>query len=439
MNQVRAHTDTHVLEELLRRAYEMYPPRSIARDYREDPQRTAMSLRRIVSGVLTQPPFEMEHNEKASQLVDEVIAMAIGYGPIDALLRDPQVSEVMINGASHIFYERAGKLYASTKCFTNDEDVLTLLDRIISPLGRRIDERTPMVNARLPEGHRVNAIIPPLSLDGPIVTIRKFKTDGFDLDELVRLGTLPQALAHLLHWLVRSRANIAVTGGTGSGKTTLLNALSHEISSNERIITIEDSAELQFKDHPHVIRLESRPANPEGEGEIPLRMLVINALRMRPDRIVVGEVRGQEALEMLQAMNTGHDGSLTTLHANSPREVAGRLETMVGYGATLPHRLVLAQIASGINYIVHQERLPDGCRRIMQVCHVEGSTDDGLVLTPYYAFLKRGRNHDGSICGVHAFEIPDALLTDLVDKGVATREGVQRWKESLSGSLSSVR
>lgn len=311
-----------------------------------------------------------------------------GFGPIEVLLDNPQITEVMVNGTKSIYYELEGKLHRSKQRFNNDEQVRALVDRILGPLGRRIDEESPMVNARLGSGHRVHAIIPPLSMDGTILTIRKFAEHVITLEEMCKMNSLDENLLKFLTWAVLMRKNIAVSGGTGSGKTTLLNALSCKISHRERVITIEDSAELRFLEHPHVVRLEARPRNAEGTGEITIRDLVINALRMRPDRIVVGECRGAEALDMLQAMNTGHDGSLTTLHANSPKETISRLTTMVRYAAELPVDVIENYIASAIDLVVQTSRGVDGSRYISDV--VEFSFNESLKKCEINQIFYRG-------------------------------------------------
>ncbi len=305
--------------------------------------------------------------ERRSLLVQGVLDMVLGLGPLEELLADPDITEVMANGPQRVFFERDGVIYPCARTFSSEEELRLVVDRIVSPLGRRVDEQSPIVNARLPEGHRVNVVIPPVSMDGTALTIRKFRRRAFTLEELVELGTLSPGMAQLLSWAVRARKNIAVSGGTGGGKTTLLNALSREIPKNERIVTIEDSAELRFDEHPDVVRMEARMANSEGRGEVTIRDLVINALRQRPDRIVVGECRGAEAADMLQAMNTGHDGSLTTLHANSPAEVVPRLVMMVRFGLDLPCEIVESQIASALDLIVQQDRMEGGTRRITQI------------------------------------------------------------------------
>ncbi|HBT94662.1 MAG TPA: CpaF family protein [Coriobacteriia bacterium] len=301
-------------------------------------------------------------------LVREVLNLIVGLGPLEELLNDASITEIMVNGPRNVFFERAGKISPSTVVFDDEQQLRMIIDRVVGPLGRRVDEQSPLVSARLEQGHRVNVVIPPLALDGPILTIRKFRKEVFTLDELVSMGSLDTALADLLRWSVKGRKNIAVSGGTGGGKTTLLNALSVEIPEDERIITIEDAAELRFSKHPHVVRLESRTKSIEGTSEVSIRDLVFNALRMRPDRIVVGECRGAEALDMLQAMNTGHDGSLTTLHANSPEDVIARLVMMCRYGMDLPVAVIEEQIGSALDIIVQIDRGVDGARRITRVC-----------------------------------------------------------------------
>ncbi|MBT9258421.1 MAG: CpaF family protein [Clostridiales bacterium] len=330
------------------------------------------------------PPLELP------RLTALLRAEILGYGPLQPLLEDPTISEIMVNGAKKIYVEKNGRLQRVPVEFENDQQVLHVIERIVAPLGRRIDEASPMVDARLPDGSRVNAIIPPLALDGPALTIRKFAKDPYTIEDLIRFGTLTREMAEVLRAAVGARLNILVSGSTGSGKTTTLNVLSSFIPPEERIVTIEDAAELQLQQE-HVVRLETRPANLEGRGEITIRHLVRNALRMRPDRIVVGEVRGAEALDMLQAMNTGHDGSLTTVHANSPRDALSRLETMVLMaGMDLPLRAIREQIASAIDLIVHQQRLRDGSRRIMYITEVQGMEGDVIVLQDVFQFVQEG-------------------------------------------------
>ena len=316
------------------------------------------------------------------QITDEIL----GLGPLEPLLRDETITEVMVNGPQQVYIERDGLLELTNVTFQNDEHVMKIIQRIIAPLGRRIDESSPMVDARLADGSRVNSIIPPLSLVGPIITIRKFAATPFTVEDLIRFGTATPEMFEFLEACVKARLNIFVSGGTGSGKTTMLNILSSFIPDDERIVTIEDAAELQLRQE-HVITLESRPANIEGKGAVPIRELVRNALRMRPDRIVVGECRSGEALDMLQAMNTGHDGSMSTGHANSPRDMLARLETMVLMaGMDLPLRAIREQIASAVDLIVHQNRLKDGSRKIVNITEVQGMEGDVVVMQDIFVF-----------------------------------------------------
>ncbi|HEY3670688.1 MAG TPA: CpaF family protein [Acidimicrobiia bacterium] len=340
---------------------------------------------RELGAVLREEKIPLNDAER-DQLVAEIIEQAMGYGPIQRFLDDPTVSEVMVNTTDGVYIERAGRLELTDAQFFSEQHVLRVIDRIVAPVGRRIDEASPMVDARLPDGSRVNAVIPPLAIDGPQLTIRKFTRRVLTLDNLEDLGTLTPPVAQFLSACVRGRMNILISGGTGSGKTTLLNVLSSMIPATERIVTIEDAAELRLQQH-HVIRLESRPSNIEGKGEVRTRELVRNALRMRPDRIVVGEVRGAEALDMLQAMNTGHDGSLSTLHANSPRDALARVETMVLMaGFDLPVRAIREQAASAIDVLVHIERSRDGVRRVTQVTTVDGMEGDMVTLSDVFVF-----------------------------------------------------
>ncbi len=337
---------------------------------------------------------EMRRN-LVSQLMDE----ALGLGPIEDFLRDPRITEIMVNGKDHIYVEEGGKLRLTGKTFTTNTQVLSVIERIVAPLGRRIDESVPMVDARLKDGSRVNAIIPPLSLMGPSITIRKFFKEKLTADNLVGFGTMTKEAAKLLEACVKARQNIVISGGTGSGKTTLLNVLSSFIPSDERIVTVEDSAELQLPQE-HVVKLESRPPNIEGKGAIMIRDLVRNCLRMRPDRIVIGECRGGEALDMLQAMNTGHDGSLTTAHSNSPRDTLARLETMVMMaGMDLPVRAIREQISSAINLIVHESRLSDGSRKVVNITEVTGMEKDIITLQDIFIFKQTGIDEKGKVKG----------------------------------------
>ncbi|WP_251213400.1 CpaF family protein [Adlercreutzia murintestinalis] len=337
----------------------------------DNPQRARNELRTACRHALADPKWDVLSGAEKRRLIEEMIDVVFGMGPVESLIADETVTEIMVNGAQSIFYERDGCLHQSEAHFDSDEQVRVLIDRIIGPLGRRIDESSPMVDARLPQGHRVNAVIPPIAPDGPHVTIRAFARRLMTLQEMERTGSFGAEMTTFLKWLVVCRKNVVVSGGTGSGKTTLLNALSCCIPSGERIVTIEDSAELRFDAGLHVVRLEARPRNAEGEGEVTIRDLVINALRMRPDRIIVGECRSGEALDMLQAMNTGHDGSLTTLHANAPEDVIDRMVTMVRYAVDLPVDAIEAQIGNAFDYVVQVSRHADGSRFLSVIAEVE--------------------------------------------------------------------
>jgi pilus assembly protein CpaF len=325
-----------------------------------------------------------------SRLLDWVIADILGFGPIEPLLREPSITEVMVNGFDNVYIERFGKVEKTKITFENEAHLMRIVDRIVAPLGRRVDESSPMVDARLPNGFRVNVIIPPLSLIGPMLTVRKFAQTPFTAQDLVANGTMTTSLVNFLKACVEARVNLVISGGTGSGKTTLLNVVSAFIPSHERIITIEDIAELQLKQE-HVGRLEKRPPNVEGKGEVTIRQLVINSLRMRPDRIIVGEARGGEALDMLQAMNTGHDGSMTTIHSNSPRDTLRRIETMVLMaGLELPLRAIREQVSSAIELIIHMERLRDGTRKVVHVAEVQGMESDTIIMQDLFLFDQTG-------------------------------------------------
>ena len=349
------------------------------------------------AAVLEQEQITLTRVERL-RLFEAIAAEILGYGPIEPLLKDDSVSEIMVNGPKQVYVERRGKLELSDVVFNDDDHVMRVIDRIVSPLGRRIDESSPTVDARLPDGSRINAIIPPISLVGPVLTIRKFSKDPLTIDDLVRFGTVTPEMVAFLRACVEARLNIVVAGGTGSGKTTTLNVLSSFIPEDERIVTIENAAELQLRQE-HVVTLESRPPNIEGKGEITIRDLVINSLRMRPDRIVVGECRGGEALDMLQAMNTGHDGSMTTAHANTPRDTLARLETMcLMAGVDLPVRAIREQIAAAVELIVQQARLKDGSRRIIAVTEVQGMEGDVIVMQNVFEFEQTGIEN-GKIVG----------------------------------------
>jgi len=338
--------------------------------------------------------------EEKSKIIDDLIDDVVGYGPVEGFLKDNEITEIMVNNPSTIYIEKFGKLYPTTKTFLDEAHLLRVIDKIVGKIGRRVDEAAPYVDARLPDGSRVNVIVHPLALNGPILTIRKFAADPFTIDDLVEMGTCTQKVADFLDACVRGRLNIISSGGTGTGKTTTLNVLSSFIPDDERIVTIEDAAELQLH-QKHVLRLESRPPNIEGKGEVTIRDLVRNALRMRPDRIIVGEVRGGEALDMLQAMNTGHDGSISTVHANAPRDVLSRLETMVLMaGLDLPIRAIREQVSSAINLIVHLNRLKDGTRRFISITEVQGMEGDIITLQDLFLFdFSMGIDSQGSFKG----------------------------------------
>jgi len=332
-------------------------------------------------------------------LIGDVLNELFGLGPLEALLKDPEISDILVNNASQVFIERNGRIEDTGVVFRDDQHLMQIIERIVSAVGRRIDESTPMVDARLQDGSRVNAIIPPLALDGPALSIRRFRTDRLAADDLVTRESLTAPMLQFLRATVAARMNIIVSGGTGAGKTTLLNILSSFIGNGERVITIEDAAELTLRQR-HVVRLETRPANIEGRGNVKQRHLVINALRMRPDRIIVGEVRGEEALDMLQAMNTGHDGSLTTIHANSPRDALYRLDTMIAMtNLNLPERAVRQQVASAINLVVQVTRMADGTRKVTSISEITGMEQDVITMQEIFAFNKTGVAPDGRVIG----------------------------------------
>jgi pilus assembly protein CpaF len=339
-------------------------------------------------------------SQEREAVVQSVFDDVLGYGPIDTLLRDPEINEVMVNGPDKVYVERNGKIVLTDVRFVDEAHVRRIIDKIVSQVGRRVDEATPMVDARLPDGSRVNVIIHPLAIGGPFMTIRRFAADPYQVHDLIQFGTITAQVANLIDACVRGRLNIVVSGGTGTGKTTLLNVLSSFIPADERIVTIEDAKELQLQ-QPHVLCCEARPSNIEGKGEVTIRDLVRNSLRMRPDRIVVGEVRGAEAIDMLQAMNTGHDGSITTVHSNSPRDTLSRIETMsLMAGMDLPVRVIREQMASALDLVVHLSRLQDGTRRVTHVSEVMGMEGDVIVLQDLYLFdYGMGIDEEGKFLG----------------------------------------
>jgi pilus assembly protein CpaF len=356
------------------------------------------AIRKVVHDLIAHERVPLNFDER-EVLVGQVLDEIFGLGPLEPLMNDPQVSDVLVNTWKQVYIERYGKLELTDIRFQDDRHLLQVIDRIVSSVGRRIDDSSPMVDARLMDGSRVNAIIKPLAIDGPHLSIRKFKRDALTGGDLLRTDSVTESMLELLQGVVRARLNLLISGGTGAGKTTLLNILSSYIPVEERIVTIEDSAELQLR-QPHVVRLETRPPNIEGEGAIAQRTLLINALRMRPDRIIVGEVRGEEAVDMLQAMNTGHDGSLTTLHANAPRDALARLETMVAMASLhLSERAMRQQIASAINVVIQLSRLGDGSRKVMQVSEIVGMEGDVITMQDIFVYERTGTAEDGKVLG----------------------------------------
>jgi pilus assembly protein CpaF len=361
-------------------------------------------------------PLSVEQRKRVVERIEDEV---MGLGPLEPLLKDKTISDILVNGFNQVYIERRGKLEVSDVKFNDDRHLMNIIDRIVSGVGRRIDESSPMVDARLKDGSRVNVIIPPLAIDGPCMSIRRFAVELLSMPDLITLGTVSEAAARLLQAVVKARLNVIVSGGTGAGKTTMLNILSGFIPHDERIVTIEDSAELQLQ-QPHVVRLETRPANIEGRGEVTARDLVKNSLRMRPERIVVGEVRGAEALDMLQAMNTGHDGSLTTIHANTPRDALGRIETMVSMtGISFPLKSLRAQIASAINVVMQVERHEDGRRRLVSVQEINGMEGDVITMSELFRFERRGLDAEGHVQGeLKATGIIPGFHRELAQKGI---------------------
>lgn len=356
-----------------------------------------ITIQELFEQVLAEESIVLSRPER-HRLFEQIAAEILGFGPLQPLLEDENITEVMVNGAKNIYVERKGKILRVPVSFESDDHVMRMIDRIVAPMGRRVDESSPYVDARLPDGSRVNAVIPPISLVGPVITIRKFFKNPITIEQLIQFETVTPEAVQFLKACVESRLNIVISGGTGSGKTTLLNILSQFIPSDERIVTIENAAELQLRQE-HVVTLESRPPNIEGKGEVTIRQLVVNALRMRPDRIIVGEIRDEAALDMLQAMNTGHDGSMTTAHSNGPRDTLSRLETMTMMaGMDLPVRAIREQISSAIDLVVHQERMRDGTRKVVNISEVSGMEGDVITMTDLFVFEQSGYD-EGKVVG----------------------------------------
>ncbi|MCD6507127.1 CpaF family protein [Candidatus Poribacteria bacterium] len=374
---------------------DLLPPELLSSD---DEARIKIEVERILSSILNREMISLSRGEK-EKLFDEIMAEILGLGPIEEFMKDPEVTEIMVNGPHRIYIERGGRIYPTGKKFKDDEHLLRIIHRIIAPLNRRLDETNPMVDARLPDGSRVNAVIPPISLIGPVLTIHKFYKERFTMDELIQLGTIDRRMADFLAACVVARLDVMISGGTSTGKTTFLNVLSSFIPEGERLITIEDAAELKLHQE-HVITLEARPAGLTGRGGVSIRDLVRNALRMRPDRIIIGEVRGGEALDLLQAMNTGHEGSMSTCHANSPLDMISRLETMaLMSGIELPERAIREQIASALDVIVQMGRFPDGSRKVVKITEVQGIQADKVILQDIFVFRRKGLDRNGRVIG----------------------------------------
>ena len=423
--QATSTTDGDLLIALKRQMRDLVSVDELARYAQDNPERARNEVRSACRRIFEGATWASVDGATQSRLVMQAIDAIFGFGLLEDLIADESITEVIVNGPDEVLFERDGKLVQTDRRFTDPGDLRALIDRILGPIGRRIDESSPIVNARLPQGHRVNIVVPPVGVDGPYITIRKFSRHVITLGEMEESGSVEGSVRSFLSWAVKARKSIAVVGGTGSGKTALLNALSYEIPSDERIVTIEDSAELRFFEHPDVARLEARPQNAEGTGEITIRQLVINSLRMRPDRIVVGECRGEEALDMLTAMNTGHEGSLTTLHANSPAESVSRLTTMVRYAAELPVDVIEANIASAIDLVVQTRRALDGSRFVSDV--VSLTFDSTTCRCQAVSHYERGLGADAGIwvgCPAWVGELP------IVE--VASEEEVAAWKRACS-------
>lgn len=380
-------------------------------------ERIRQHIEELFNAILAEEGMALSRKER-DRLFEAIVAEILGFGPIEILLSEESVSEVMVNGPRDIFVEKRGNLTRANVVFDDNDHVLRIIDRIVSPLGRRVDESSPLCDARLPDGSRVNVVIPPIALNGPTITIRKFSSNPLQIEDLIRFGSMTPEIAEFLRGCVVGRLNMVVSGGTGSGKTTLLNVLSNFIPHDERIITVENAAELQLQQE-HVVTLESRPANIEGKGAISIRDLVINCLRMRPERIVVGECRGGEALDMLQAMNTGHDGSLTTLHANTPRDAIARLEVMcLMAGMELPVRAIREQIASAVDVIAQQQRLRDGSRKILYITEVQGMEGEMVTMSDIFEFEQTGLEGGKIIGRIRPTGIRPKFITRIEDAGI---------------------
>lgn len=384
----------------------------------DNKEQVRQHIQELFSSILAEESMVLSRSER-QRLFEAIVAEILGFGPIEILLSEDAVSEIMVNGPKDVFVERRGNVTrASQVIFENNNHVMRIIDRIVAPLGRRVDESSPLVDARLPDGSRVNVVIPPIALNGPTITIRKFETDPLTIDDLIKFGSVTPQIAEFLKGCVVASLNMVVSGGTGSGKTTLLNVLSNFIPSNERIITVENAAELQLQQE-HVVTLESRPANVEGKGAVSIRDLVINCLRMRPERIVVGECRGGEALDMLQAMNTGHDGSLTTLHANTPRDALARLEVMcLMAGMDLPVRAIREQVASAVDLICQQSRLRDGSRKVVAITEVQGMEGEMVTMSDIFEFEQTGIESGKIIGRVRPTGIRPKFNDRLEDAGI---------------------
>jgi len=394
-----ANTGTHYFQQVKSRVHRRLIERlNLSSLERVSREQVLEAIRKVVHDLISQEMVALNFEEREA-LVSQVLDEIFGLGPLEPLIQDAEISDILVNTYKQIFIERNGRLEKTDVRFQDDRHLLQVIDRIVSSVGRRIDDSSPMVDARLPDGSRVNAIIKPLALDGPHLSIRKFRRDALGAEDLIRNESATEPMVELLRGIVKARLNVIISGGTGAGKTTLLNVLSSFIPLTERIVTIEDSAELQLR-QPHVVRLETRPANIEGQGEVAQRMLLINALRMRPDRIIMGECRGGEAVDMLQAMNTGHDGSLTTIHSNSPRDCLSRLETMIAMASLdLPERAMRQQIASAVNVVIQVSRLGDGTRKIIQISEIVGMEGDVITMQDIFIFERQGIGENEKVLG----------------------------------------